>query len=85
MNIKSILKEILPDNIICSLKMGFEVFYFALLIRRLEKSKQSFDLLLGTPIHRNLGDHLITMAERELLEKLQYTRTIVEIPTERHH
>lgn len=82
MKLKPVLKKLLPESIICRLKLGWEGFYFAWMIRKLEKSGQSVDFLLGTPVHTNLGDHLIAMAERNLLDRFHYTRKIVEIPTE---
>jgi pyruvyl transferase EpsI len=67
---------------ICSLKVGVEYFYYKKMIEGLGEREQPFDLLLGTPLHTNLGDHLITVSEMEFLKKLQNSRTVVEIPTE---
>ncbi|MGN0159526.1 MAG: polysaccharide pyruvyl transferase family protein [Brotaphodocola sp.] len=62
--------------------MGCEIFVFLPYLKKLEKSKQSYDLLLGTPIHTNLGDHLITLTERKLLSDIHGTGSLVEISTE---
>lgn len=39
-------------------------------------------ILIGTPIHRNLGDHLIAEVELNLLKNIYTNSKIVEIPTE---
>lgn len=39
-------------------------------------------LVIGTPIHDNLGDHLITLSELDYLNGLPKTKEIIEIPTE---
>ena len=39
-------------------------------------------LLVGTPLHRNLGDHLIAESEQRYLEDIYPGRKVIEIPTE---
>ena len=45
-------------------------------------TKKPLVILIGTPIHRNLGDHLIAEVEFNLLKKIYINSEIVEIPTE---
>lgn len=47
-----------------------------------EEGRPSKVLLVGTPIHDNLGDHLLAIAERDLLAEAFPGRSIVEVPTE---
>lgn len=48
----------------------------------MKKGRSSKVLLVGAPIHDNLGDHLLAIAERDLLAEMFPDRSIVEIPTE---
>ena len=43
---------------------------------------QNRDYIIGTPIHTNLGDHLIALAQFDFFKKVGYEREIIEIPTE---
>ena len=38
--------------------------------------------IFATPLHRNLGDHLITVAERRFLKNITCSNTVFEIPEE---
>lgn len=76
-NLKMLLGNMKPK-----IKMGKEIVYFAKLMKLIEQNNESIDYMLGTPIHRNLGDHLITMSEFEYLKRIGYPRTVVEIPSE---
>lgn len=61
----------------------YDVIYFpkVLLINNIvRKANQDKVMLIGTPLHRNLGDHLIAVAEKKMLEDM-YHHDIVEIPT----
>lgn len=48
----------------------------------LKKEEGKVSLLIGTPIHQNLGDHLITMAEFQYMKSVGYRQKVIEIPTE---
>ena len=48
----------------------------------LEKEDGKVSLLIGTPIHTNLGDHLITMAQYQYLREVGYPQKVIEVPTE---
>ena len=39
-------------------------------------------LLIGTPVHKNLGDHLIADNELAFLQSIFFNRVIFEIPTD---
>ncbi len=79
---KALLKRILPKGLIPILKMKLDVFYYAKLMRKIETAEQACSYIFGTPIHANLGDHLITLSERFFLDTIGYTDKIIEIPTE---
>lgn len=49
---------------------------------RIEEHLQPKILLVGTPIHDNLGDHLLALAEEEQLRAAFPDRPLIEIPTE---
>lgn len=80
--LKQMIKTLVPDTVICKIKIGAELFYYAGLIKKLERERRPVDFLLGTPIHINLGDHLITLSEFQFFKDIHYPREIVEIPTE---
>ena len=44
----------------------------------LEKEDGKVSLLIGTPIHTNLGDHLITMAQYQYLREVGYPQKVIE-------
>lgn len=46
------------------------------------RTKKPLVILIGTPIHRNLGDHLIAEVEFNLLKEIYKDSKIVEVPTE---
>ena len=79
---KELAKKIIPNKVKAYIKMGTEREYFANVISMIEKTDDEFDLLLGSAIHTNLGDHLITLAEQQLFEEINPERKIFEIPTE---
>lgn len=79
---KSILKRLIPPNFVPWLKMKNDVIYYVKLMRKIEKSRKPCSFLFGTPIHTNLGDHLITLSERYFLNSIGYMDEIIEIPTE---
>lgn len=75
-------KKIVPQKIKAYIKMGKERKDFSKLISIIEKNDSEFDILLGTAIHKNLGDHLITLAEKQLLNDINPERRLFEIPSE---
>lgn len=48
---------------------------------RFRKIPEDSVLLVGTPLHRNLGDHLIAESEKRMLERC-HPGKVIEIPTE---
>lgn len=46
------------------------------------KSNKHFFILAGTPLHGNLGDHAIALAEYQLLNEIDKNKTIFEIPSD---
>ena len=47
----------------------------------LTQKKEKNIYLIGSPLHGNIGDHAISIAERKLLENIKY-KPIIEIPGE---
>ncbi|SCY42603.1 MULTISPECIES: polysaccharide pyruvyl transferase family protein [Butyrivibrio] len=77
--IKSNLKKILPKRCQAFLKMGKD---FWTLKNRINNIGQSgvVDVLVGTPLHQNIGDHIIAEAEKQFLLRCQ--KEVIEIPME---
>ena len=75
-------KKIIPNKVKAFIKMGTEREDFANVISTIEKTDDEFDLLLGSAIHTNLGDHLITLAEQRLFDDITPERRVFEIPSE---
>ena len=80
--ISGLIKKIIPVRIKAFIRMGKERKNFSNIINQIENDKGNYDLLIGTPIHTNLGDHLITLAEQQLFQKLNPDRKVYDIPTE---
>lgn len=59
---------------ICLLFLLFKAVY----ISKIKKERCIF--LLQTPVHENLGDHSIAIAETELIKKVISDRVIIELP-----
>ena len=76
------LKSFIPASIKARIKTGNYASKLSERMQQLEKEKQKVSLLIGTPIHTNLGDHLIAMAEFRYLKSVGYSQKVVEIPTE---
>ena len=82
MNPIEIIMKMIPDEIKPRIKIWRQSIYFARLMKQIEQNNESIDYILGSPIHKNLGDHLITMAEFEYLKRIGYSRTVIDIPRE---
>lgn len=49
--------------------------------KKIKQNKESV-ILIGTPLHKNLGDHLIAKHEKEFLFNIYGKENVIEIPTE---
>ena len=49
--------------------------------KMLTRNEKKTIFLIGSPLHGNIGDHAISMAERKLLENIK-EKTVIEIPGE---
>ncbi|CUM97574.1 General stress protein 30 [Blautia hydrogenotrophica] len=76
------LKNFIPAPIKSRIKVGHYASNLTQRIRQLENENEKVTLIIGTPTHTNLGDHLITMAQFRYLEVLGYSQRIIEVPTE---
>lgn len=79
---REIIIKMIPGDMKPRIKMGKQIIYFARFMKQIEQNNESIDYCLGSPMHKNLGDHLITMAEFEYLKRIGYPRTVVDIPIE---
>lgn len=80
--IKKILKRLVPCSVIARVRLGSRYKKYLSYLNALASEEHlNADFLFGTPLHTNLGDHLITLAEHNFLESV-CKRKIVEIPTE---
>lgn len=80
--IKEIFKRIIPRRVIARFRLGSErKKYLSYLNALLSEKYLNADFLFGTPLHTNLGDHLITLSEYSLFEN-NCSKRIIEIPTE---
>lgn len=82
MMFKQLIKSLIPNGLKYRIKMGSEIVSFAKQMEEIEKSQLASAYLVGTPIHTNLGDHLITLAEYWFLNLVNPMCKIQEIPTE---
>ena len=48
--------------------------------KKFQKEHKDFFVLAGTPLHGNLGDHAIVLAERKMLKDIDENKEILEIP-----
>lgn len=78
--IKKLLKRIIPSFFINLYRLHGKFFYYLNRVLNL-KNQKNYILLIGTPLHENLGDHLITYAEKAFLNGL-LDKKIIEIPIE---
>ena len=73
-----LLKQIIPLSIKHRIKLGSSYFDYKKRIDCIEDGTE-VNLLLGTPLHKNLGDHLIALSELDFL-KSNRVENLVEIP-----
>lgn len=64
------------------IKLSLACPHFKRQLFAMEHTIETKWILLGTPIHDNLGDHLITQSEFEYLTSLSGKTNIFEVPTE---
>ena len=76
------LKSLVPAPIKARIKAGDYAQNLAQRMCDLENEDEKVSLIIGTPIHTNLGDHLITIAQFRYLDYLDYKSKVVEVPTE---
>ena len=79
---KEALKRRIPERWLYYVKTDAEIFRYLRAIRRIDPvADASSVFLLGTPLHENLGDHLIAYAELAFLRDAGFQR-VTEIPYE---
>lgn len=79
--LRKIASWLLTDKQKARIRLAPLMKYYKDVINRISIDKE-MGLLMGTPIHGNLGDHMITVAEESFLKKTGFKGEIVEIPTE---
>lgn len=80
--IKNVLRKVISRKMISRIKVGTDFLYYYKYLKEIENERGDFDYLIGTPIHANLGDHLITVAEKYYLRRINYNKKVFDIPTE---
>ena len=73
-----ILKRIIPLRLKHTIKLGKRYFEYKKRIDNIGK-RELVNILLGTPLHKNLGDHLIALAEIDYLND-KGVKNLIEIP-----
>lgn len=81
MNLKELVKKIIPNRILQTIRLGKNNFYYYKIIKKISNKIDRL-YIFGTAIHTNLGDHLITVAELKFLKENYPNKEIIEIPTE---
>ena len=77
------IKKLIGKNGIAKIKLILTYPNYRQVLNEIKNKKDSnYMLLIGTPIHDNLGDHLIAMSEKDLLRELYPKYKLFEIPTE---
>lgn len=80
---KSVVKKIIPQKAISFRRLGKERNILRDRLRDFENGCHSGDIvLIGTPLHENLGDHLITLGVREFISSSCPNKNVIEIPLE---
>lgn len=80
--IKQILRNMISRKTISLIKLNKDYIYYSHYIKRIMEDHGAYDVLIGTPLHANLGDHLISAAEYSFLDSISYHRNVYDIPTE---
>lgn len=79
--IKALIKKIIPNGLITWIKMNSDPKYSIKIYNNIKNINKNTAVIIGSPIHTNLGDHLITLSEIEFLKDAGF-KEIIEIPTE---
>lgn len=72
------LKRFVPIKLKHTIKLGISFFEYKKRVSDIGK-QCGVNLLVGTPLHKNLGDHLIALAERQYLHDIGIEQ-VIEIP-----
>lgn len=73
------IKKIIPMRMKALYKVRRTKYDIRPLMEELDCGKNRM-ILIGTPIHKNMGDHLIALAEKQFLDKNYRDKRIIEIP-----
>lgn len=79
--LRKIASCLLTDKQKARIRLATLMGYYKEALKR-NSTEKEMGLLIGTPIHGNLGDHMITVAEESFLERIGFKGEIIEIPTE---
>lgn len=82
-SIRNIAKKIIPRKEIWRFRLMRKGLHYRSLLKKLRSGEiKNADYLIGTPLHDNLGDHLITLSEIKIFDELQLDKSLIEIPLE---
>ena len=73
------VKRIIPMYMKSLYKVKRTKYDLRILMKELSQGSNRM-ILVGTPIHKNMGDHLIALAEKQFLEKNYSDKQVIEIP-----
>ena len=79
-----ILKNMIPAAAKAYIRLGASRTKYRKRIAAMSSAAEPFDILIGTALHTNLGDHLIALAEKEFIPE-RSGRALIEIPREAYH
>lgn len=80
--IKNLIKRSVPISLKARIKVGKYCNNLKNRVKYLKEETGKIVLMVGTPIHTNLGDHLITLAQFNFLQEDCRVEKVVEVPTE---
>lgn len=75
------ISRFIPRRIPALFRARNQLGRYAEKIRQIKRDPDRFVYLVGTPIHTNLGDHLIALSEIQFLER-EFGMQVMDIPTE---
>lgn len=80
--LKKFLKKIIDKKYVSFVRNLRYIPFYLKKFQDIEVCRKRKIFIFGTPLHKNLGDHLITIAERKFIENIKVNYPIFEIPSD---